>query len=126
MLYTSIGYSNGSNKSPICTVIGDGGLSLCLSELAVVKKLNLPIMILIIENGGHNIQKQTIETWLNGKYAGVDKSSDLCLPEFTHLGLFFGIESAILDSENHIKTLDIIKNWNAKKPIIIRVMIPEK
>ena len=47
------------------------------------------------------------------------------MPEFTNLGLFFGIESVILDSENLSKTLDVIKNWNAKKPLIIRVMIPK-
>tara|TARA_B100000886_G_C20425734_1_gene493890 strand:- start:2600 stop:4306 length:1707 start_codon:yes stop_codon:yes gene_type:complete len=122
----AIGFSKGSNNSPICVLIGDGGLSLCLSEIAVVKTLNLPLMIIIVENGGHNIQKQTIETWLGGKFAGVNKESNLCLPDFENLGLFFGIESIVLDSENYEEAINSIKKWEAKKPIIIRIIIPEK
>ena len=60
------------NKDVIC-IIGDGGLMMCLEELATIKRHNLNIKTLIFNNRGHGIQKQTLDTWLDGRYVLVDE-----------------------------------------------------
>ncbi len=87
--FTPMGYSlpacigsclSNNNARHIC-IIGDGGLMLCLSELITVIKHNLNMKIFLYNNHGHGIQKQTLRTWLNGNFVGVDEKSGLSFPK---------------------------------------------
>jgi acetolactate synthase-1/2/3 large subunit len=64
----------------ITCITGDGGLAICLSELATLVRYKLPIKVLVFNNHSHGIQKQTLETWLDGRYVGVDGPSGLAFP----------------------------------------------
>ena len=55
---------------------------MCAEELATVARYDLPIKIFIFNNQGHGIQKQTIETWLDGRYEALDKKTGLFFPDF--------------------------------------------
>ena len=71
--------------SPVTCIIGDGGLLICPSELATLLRHNLNIRVLIFDNKGHGIQKQTLATWFDGKEVAVDKKSGLALPDIPKL-----------------------------------------
>jgi len=79
-LPAAIGAAFYNSQRPLTCIIGDGGLMLCLAELATVAKHQLPVKILLFNNHCHGIQKQTLETWLNGRYVGVDPISGLAFP----------------------------------------------
>lgn len=64
----------------ITCIIGDGGLMICLAELATLVRHKLPIKVLVFNNHCHGIQKQTLETWLAANYVGVDGPSGLAFP----------------------------------------------
>jgi acetolactate synthase-1/2/3 large subunit len=81
-LPAAIGGATAAPGQPITVIIGDGGLQLCLGELQTVLRHDLPIRIILFNNQGHGIQKQTLETWLGGRYVGVDKASGLGLSDF--------------------------------------------
>jgi acetolactate synthase-1/2/3 large subunit len=76
---------------PITCIIGDGGLELCLGELATIVRLQLPLKIILFNNHSHGIQKQTLETWLDGNYVGVDPESGLGLTDFPNVAKAMGL-----------------------------------
>ena len=81
-LPAAIGGAAAASGRPITVIIGDGGLQLCLGELATVIRYNLPLKIFLFNNHSHGIQKQTLETWLDGRYVGVDPASGLGFCDF--------------------------------------------
>lgn len=86
-----IGGAVASPGRPITCIIGDGGLQLCLGELATVVRHALPLKIVLFNNHSHGIQKQTLETWLDGNYAGVDPASGLGLSDFPSVAKAMGL-----------------------------------
>lgn len=64
-------------RGGVSCIIGDGGLMLSLGELALLARHKLPVRLFLFNNHGHGIQKQTLETWLDGNYVGVDAPSGL-------------------------------------------------
>jgi acetolactate synthase-1/2/3 large subunit len=90
-LPASIGGAMAAPDRPITCIIGDGGLQLCLGEIATIVHHKLPIRIVLFNNHAHGIQKQTLETWLDGRYTGVDPDSGLGLCDFQHVVKAMGI-----------------------------------
>lgn len=76
----------------VTCIIGDGGLMICLAELATLVRHNLPIKVLVFNNHGHGIQKQTLETWLDGQYVGVDGPSGLAFPPIGAVARAMGLQ----------------------------------
>jgi len=81
----------------VTCIIGDGGLMLCLGELATVQHHRLPIRIMLFNNHGHGIQKQTLQTWLGGRYAGVHPESGLAFSDFVKVGTAMGFDVVTID-----------------------------
>ncbi len=70
---------------------GDGGLMMNIEELATIRRYHLNVKVFIFNNGGHSIQKQTIDTWLNSHYAAVDEATGLSFPDFVKTAEAFGL-----------------------------------
>jgi acetolactate synthase-1/2/3 large subunit len=114
------------NRSLTC-IIGDGGLMLCLGELATVARHQLPIKILLFNNHGHGIQKQTLETWLGGRYIGVDSASGLAFPtDFQSVAEALGLSSCTVNDSSSM--LDILGEvYSRPGPAFVNVEInPEQ
>lgn len=90
-LPASIGGAMAAPDRPITCITGDGGLQLCLGELATVVRYQLPVRIVLFNNHSHGIQKQTLETWLDGHYTGVDPDSGLGLSDFPRVAEAMGL-----------------------------------
>ena len=106
----------------IFCIIGDGGLMMCLEELATIRRHNLPIKIFIFNNLGHGIQKQTIDTWLDSHYVGVDYETGLYFPDFSKIAEAFEIGFEVIENHRQIPE-KITKIMSAKEPILIDVFI---
>jgi acetolactate synthase-1/2/3 large subunit len=121
-LPASIGGATAATNRPITCIIGDGGLQLCLGELSTVVRYRLPIRIVLFNNHAHGIQKQTIETWLDGRYTGVDPDSGLGLCDFQHVVQAMGIPviRVMHSSEIDIKLLDA---YSKPGPLLLNVEI---
>lgn len=87
----AIGGASAAPDRPMTCITGDGGLQLCLGELATIVRYGLPIKIVLFNNHSHGIQKQTLETWLDGHYAGVDPASGLGLSDFPRVAEAMGL-----------------------------------
>lgn len=104
-------------------IIGDGGLMICLGELATVVRQRLPIKIVLFNNHSHGIQKQTLETWLNGRYVGVDPASGLAFPaDFTRVAEALGLPTVTIDGRRPIGA-ELTKAYALPGPVFINVEI---
>lgn len=123
-LPAAIGASIANPKSRITCIIGDGGLMMCLEELGTITRNNLPIDIFIFNNKGHGIQKQTINTWLEGRMIGVDHESGLYFPDFQKIANGFEIDYLVI---NKLEDFSLDLSINKGRPRIFDVMIkPEQ
>lgn len=98
----AIGGAAGAPGRPITCIIGDGGLQLCLGELATVVRHQVPLKIVLFNNHSHGIQKQTLETWLDGHYAGVDPASGLGLSDFPNVAKAMGLRVVTISRTSDI------------------------
>jgi acetolactate synthase-1/2/3 large subunit len=121
-LPASIGGATADPHRPITCIIGDGGLQLCLGELATVVRYRLPIRIVLFNNHAHGIQKQTLETWLDGRYTGVDPASGLGLCDFQHVVKAMGIPVTRVTQSSHIDT-KLRDAYSKPGPLLLNVEI---
>ena len=102
----SVGAYFGDKNKNIISIIGDGSLQMNIQELETIKNFNVNVKIFVINNKGYSLIKQTLETWLNSKYTGVDKKSGLSLPNFLSVSKAYGL-----------KTIDLRNNINLKSKL---------
>lgn len=125
-LPASIGAAFWNQSQIITCIIGDGGLMMCLGELATVAKHQLPIKIILINNHCHGIQKQTLETWLEGNYVGVCSESGLSFPDFIKIGKAFDLEVISIQNNSEIES-KLNKVYSSLRPVFCNVEIsPEQ
>ena len=126
-LPAAIGAAFADPSQIVTCLIGDGGLMICMAELATIVKYQLPIKIFLFNNHSHGIQKQTLETWLGGHKVGVDPSSGVAFPaSWIRLAEAFDIGVCTIDdvSVMHSKLVEI---YASKGPIFVNVEInPEQ
>ena len=72
-LPAAIGAAIGSGKKVYC-IDGDGGFQMNIQELLTVKKYDLPINIIILNNDGYGIIKQFQDSYFDSKYVATSKS----------------------------------------------------
>jgi acetolactate synthase-1/2/3 large subunit len=70
----AIGAAIGSPNKKVFCVDGDGGFQMNIQELLTVKKYNLNIDIIILNNSGYGIIKQFQDSYFDSKYIATDKS----------------------------------------------------
>lgn len=120
-LPASIGAAFTTHKNILC-LIGDGGLMMCLQELATVIRYHIPIKIFIFNNHGHSIQKQTLETWLKGRFSAVDVPSGLSFPDFQKVAKAFGISTLTLDRHQDLSK-KLLRILSMRGPVLVNVEI---
>lgn len=118
----AIGASLGSPKSNVIAIIGDGSMQMNIQELENIKSLKLPIKIFLINNRGYGMVKQTIDTWLDGKYVGCDEKSGLSLPNFQKVSNAYGIECCEIINHNDMKE-KIKETLGKDTPILCEVKL---
>lgn len=70
----AIGAAIGSPNKKVFCIDGDGGFQMNIQELLTVKKYNLDIDIIILNNNGYGIIKQFQDSYFDSKYIATDKS----------------------------------------------------
>lgn len=91
-----------SGRAGVTCVTGDGGLMLCLGELASLARHRLNVKVVVFDNRGHGIQRQTLDTWLESRYVGVDEPSGLAFADFVKVGEACGLPTVVIDKTSEI------------------------
>ena len=95
-----------------------------IQELENIKFHNLPIKIFVINNNGYGMIKQTINTWMKGKYVGCDLNSGLSMPDFKKVSLAYGIKATEINNHNDLsEKIDYVLKH--KGPIVCDVQLEQ-
>lgn len=89
----------------VCLVTGDGGLSLGISELATAARHQLPIKVILFNNRGHAMCRQTQRQWLGGEYPGTSYEGGLACPDFVRIAHAYGIRASITNKKWMVEQL---------------------
>ena len=87
----AIGACIGAGRIPTVCVESDGSLMLNLQELATLKALNLPITIVVMNNGGYASIRNTQRNYFEERYLGTGPASGLNIPDFVEVAKAMGL-----------------------------------
>ena len=123
-LPAAIGASIANNKKKIIAVESDGSLQLNIQEFAVIKGLNLPILMFIMDNSGYASIKNTQKNYFNSKFVAVNKNSKLFMPDINKISNAYGIKNFIVKNKNEL--IDVLKIWDdLNEPVVVVVKLNE-
>jgi acetolactate synthase-1/2/3 large subunit len=111
-------------KRRTITVDGDGGLQLNIQELEVIRRLQLPIKLFVLNNDGY-ASIRTSQSRYFGRLAGADASSGVTLPALEGVAHAYGIPYATITSDHELQrqVRDLI---DASGPCLIEVKTPRE
>jgi acetolactate synthase-1/2/3 large subunit len=92
----SIGASFAKPGQRIVLVTGDGSLQFSIYELATVIRHSLPIKILLLNNRGHAMVRQTQDMWLDGHHYATSIEGGLAFPDFAAVARAYGFRTDTL------------------------------
>ncbi|RYL90370.1 biosynthetic-type acetolactate synthase large subunit [Sporolactobacillus sp. THM7-4] len=92
----AIGAQVAKPQKPVVAIVGDGGFQMTLQELAVVKELDLPIKIVVLNNHTLGMVRQWQEAFYEKRYA---ESIPSFQPDFVKLAESYGIRGERVTTE---------------------------
>jgi acetolactate synthase-1/2/3 large subunit len=99
-LPAAIGASFATGERPVVVIAGDGGFQINIQELQTIKRNQLPLKMVVINNQCHGMVRQIQETAFNARYQSTLWGYDA--PSFTKVALAYGIPSAFVEEEARI------------------------
>ncbi|QJC32458.1 acetolactate synthase 2 catalytic subunit [Enterobacteriaceae endosymbiont of Donacia dentata] len=109
------------NYTVIC-ISGDGSFMMNIQELSTIKRKNLPIKIILLDNKRLGMVKQWQQIFFNKRYSETILFDN---PNFIKLAESFGISGHSICYNYEIKK-SLKKIFSIKKPYILHVSINEK
>ena len=122
-LPAAIGAAFARSSQRVILVTGDGGFMLNIQELPVVVKHKLPIKIMLFNNGGHAMCRQTQEQWLGGKYYSTSVEGGLAFPDFCKVGKAYGLDVRMTDRAEYVCS-DLAWAFKDDAPALLEIIIP--
>lgn len=92
----ALGASFARRGERIICITGDGSLQMAIHELATVVHHQLPVKILLVNNQGHSMVRQTQEQWLGGNYYATSAKGGLACPDFAAVARAYGFRTDTL------------------------------
>ncbi len=111
-------------KRRTITVDGDGGLQLNIQELEVIRRLQLPIKLFVLNNDGY-ASIRTSQSRYFGRLAGADASSGVTLPALEGVAKAYGIPHATIRNDHNLEQ-QVRDLLDAPGPCLIEVMTPRE
>lgn len=81
----------------VILVTGDGSLQMAIQELATVARHRLPVKVLLLNNKGHGMVRQTQDQWLDSHYYATSVDGGLAAPDFVAIARAHGIRAETLN-----------------------------
>ncbi|MGH7655302.1 MAG: thiamine pyrophosphate-binding protein [Gemmatimonadaceae bacterium] len=92
-LAASIGACLGAGRRPTVCVEGDGSLMLNIQELWTLKALRLPIVLIVMNNGGYASIRNTQRNYFESRFIGTGPESGLDMPDIVRLCAGIGLRA---------------------------------
>lgn len=116
----------GAIRNPLISttcIAGDGSFMMNLQELSTSKLYSPNLKIIILNNSGYGMVRQTEDQWLSGKHIGTDqRNGDIIFPDFCKLAESFGLNSFKAKDQRELrsglKSMYIDNNINLLEVVI--------
>lgn len=120
-LPAAIGAKLAAMGREVIAIIGDGGFQMNIQELGVVAQENLPLKIVILNNGYLGMVRQWQELFFEQRYS----FTELKNPDFIKIAEGYGIPAQLV---KHRSQLDQALNdmLNAKSPYLLEVAVEKQ
>lgn len=115
----AIGAQLGNPDSRVITVTGDGSIMMNIQELATIRRYELPIKIVLLDNQCLGMVRQWQELFFDGRFSGVDLSDN---PEFCEVARSFGIPAFKVERQDEVASA-IDRLLNTDGPLLAHVAI---
>lgn len=112
----AIGACIGAGRVPTVCVESDGSLMLNLQELATLKALNLPITVVVMNNGGYASIRNTQRNYFEARYLGTGPASGLFIPDFVEVARGMGLAAQDINTVDQLK-----KSFSSIGPRVLNV-----
>ena len=122
-LPSAIGACLASGCKRTVGVNGDGGFMMNIQELQTIARLNLPIKIFVLSNGGYGAIKATQTNIFAGHLVACNDESGLSIPHIAGIANSFGIKSMVIRKNSELDD-KVAEALEYDGPVIIEVMTP--
>jgi acetolactate synthase-1/2/3 large subunit len=121
-LPAAIGACFANGCQPMVAVESDGSLQLNIQELATLRAFNLPICLIVMNNGGYASIRSTQRNYFNARYVGTGPEAGLFLPELEQVAATYNLFYCKIESiENLLPRLQEI--MSANRPVLVEVCL---
>lgn len=122
-LPSTIGACLASNRKLTISVNGDGGFVMNIQELETLHRLNLPVKIFVLCNGGYGAIKATQTNIFSGNFLACDPESGLTIPNIGNVAKAYGLKTEQIYNNNELKD-KVKKVLQHDGPVICEVFTP--
>ena len=110
------------NKS-VFNISGDGSFMMNVQELATLRRYNIPVKMVVLDNSMLGLVRQWQGLFFDGNYSEVDLSDN---PDFVDVAEAFGVEGFTVEHRDEVDSA-IQRLLDAKGPILAHIRIdPEE
>jgi acetolactate synthase-1/2/3 large subunit len=106
----------------VITVSGDGSIMMNIQELATIRRNNLPVKILVIDNQRLGMVRQWQQLFFDGRYSETNLSDN---PDFVQLAAVFGIAGQTITRADEVDDA-VTKLVASEGPYILHACIDDK
>ncbi|OAS84893.1 MULTISPECIES: acetolactate synthase large subunit [Metabacillus] len=119
-LPAAIGAQLADRESTVVAVLGDGGFQMTLQELSVIHELNLPIKVVILNNGALGMVRQWQELFYEERYS---HSKFVSQPDFVKLSEAYGIKSARIEKSDEGWEEKLKEAITSDEPVLLDIHV---
>lgn len=123
-LPAAIGACLAGGRRPMIAVESDGSLQLNLQELATLKAQNLPICLVIMNNGGYCSIRNTQRNYFQERYLGTGPEAGLWLPDLERIAAVYDMPYLQITDASEL-TSGIAAALQLPRPCLIDVRLLE-
>jgi len=121
-LPSAIGAQLADKEATVVALLGDGGFQMTFQELAVIKELNLPIKVIVMNNNSLGMVRQWQELFYDKRYSHSVFSMQ---PDFIKLAEAFGISGVrVVDAKDLEDVMK--KSFTNREPELIEVVVKQE
>jgi acetolactate synthase I/II/III large subunit len=118
-LPAAIGAKIGNPKREVLMISGDGGFQMNIQELATIKKYNLNLKMLVLDNSYLGMVRQWQQLLCKKRYAGTDMEDN---PDFTKIARAYGIKARTVSGKEEVE--DAVKELvNSTESMLLHAKI---
>lgn len=122
-LPSAIGACLASGGKKTVGVNGDGGFVMNIQELETIRRLNLPIKLFVLCNGGYGAIKGTQTNIFNGHLVACNERSGLSIPPIGKIAEAYGLKTYVIRDMSELKGT-VKEALEYEGPAIIEVWTP--